>query len=245
MSYRKMTYITLLFILLTTGCSLFRFVDNSSPEEIQKFETSKDDLWNQKKALEQEKAAYLKQIADQQAQIILMNRGMSEQQVRIDQATGQVAESKRLIEELNVQIRQLEGEREKPLKEAVKETEPPPPEKETPAKTIKGLKKEARKKPAAAPTAVETRTVRIKVLAGDGNIASARAMAKRITKMGYQVKRIDRAERTDFALNTVYHTPDHAAAAEEIMKKLGGSTIMMPLTWQSIFDLIIVTGRKP
>jgi len=245
MSYRKITYITLLFILLTTGCSLFRFVDNSSPEELQKFETSKDDLWNQKKALEQEKATYLKQIADQQAQIILMNRGMSEQQTRIDQTASQMAESKRLIEELNDQIRQIEREREKSLKEAVKEAEPLPPGKETPTKMIKGLKKEARKKPAAAPAAGETGAVRIKVLAGDGNIASARAMAKRITKMGYQVKRIDRAERTDFALNTIYHTPDHATTADEIMKKLGGSTIVMPLTWQSVFDLIIVTGRKP
>ncbi len=70
-------------------------------------------------------------------------------------------------------------------------------------------------------------------------------MAKRLVKMGYRVKLIDRGDRSDFAVNTVYHTADHSATAEEIVKKLGGSAITKPLTWQSIFDLIVVTGRKP
>ena len=244
MSYRKMMYIALLFILLTTsGCSLFRFVDNSSPEDIQKFETSKDDLWNQKKALEQEKAAHLKQLADQQAQIILMHRGMSDQQTKIAHADKQIAESNKIIEDLTIQVKLLEEEKEKTV--TVKESEPVQPEKETPASAIRDPKKESRKKPAAAPAAVKTKAVKIKVLAGDGNIASARGMAKRLATLGYRVKRIDRAERSDFALNTVYHAANHAATAEEIVKKLGGSTVTMPLTWQSIFDLIIVTGRKP
>ncbi|MCL5807652.1 MAG: hypothetical protein M1418_03710 [Deltaproteobacteria bacterium] len=123
MSYRKMMYIALLFILLTTsGCSLFRFVDNSSPEDIQKFETSKDDLWNQKKALEQEKAAHLKQLADQQAQIILMHRGMSDQQTKIAHADKQIAESNKIIEDLTIQVKLLEEEKEKTV--TVKEPEP-------------------------------------------------------------------------------------------------------------------------
>ncbi|MBA4422641.1 MAG: hypothetical protein C0390_05995 [Syntrophus sp. (in: bacteria)] len=244
MSYRKMMYIAVLFILLTTtGCSLFHFVDNSSPEDIRKFETSKDDLWNQKKALEQENAANQKQLADQQAHIILMNRSMSEQQSKIAQANRLIDESSKIIEDLNVQIKQLGEEREKTVK-AVELVEPKKV-KETPTKTIRGPKKEARKKQAEALAASETKVVKIKVLAGDGNIASARRMAKRLVKMGYRVKLIDRAERSDFALNTVYHAVDYGVAADDIVKKLGGNTISLPLTWQSIFDLIIVTGREP
>ncbi len=147
MSYRRMMYIAVLFILLvTTGCSLFRFVDNSSPDDIQKFETSKDDLWNQKKALEQEKAAHLKQLADQQAQIVLMHRGMSDQQTKIAQANRQITEANKIIEDLTIQIKLLEDEKERTVKTA----EPVQPEKETPTKTIRGPKKELRKKPAAA-----------------------------------------------------------------------------------------------
>lgn len=244
MSYRKMTYTAVLFILLTTtGCSLFHFVDNSSPEDIQKFETSKDDLWNQKKALEQENAANQKQLANQQAHIVLMNRSMSEQQSKIAQANRQIDESNKIIEDLNVQIKQLGEEREKTVKTV--DLVEPTKVKETPAKTIRGPKKKVRKQQAEAVAASETKGIKIKVLTGDGNLASARRMAKRLVKMGYRVKLIGRAQRSDFALNTVYYAADHAATAEEIVTKLGGSTITMPLTWQSIFDLIIVTGTKP
>lgn len=230
MSYRKMMYIAVLFVLiLTTGCSLFRSVDNRSPEDILK--------------LEQENAVYLKQLADQQAQIVLMNTGMSEQQIKIAQANGQITESNKTIEGLNLQIKQFEAEREKTAMAA--EPVEPKKVKGTPTKTIRDTKKEALKKPATVSTGSETGAVKIKVLAGEGNIASARVMAKRLVKMGYRVKLIDRADRSDFAVDTVYHAKDQAATAEEIAKKLGGSAITKPLTWQSVFDLVIVTGRKP
>ena len=39
--------------------------------------------------------------------------------------------------------------------------------------------------------------------------------------------------------------PGMTATAEEIMKQLGGSATTKPLTWKSVYDLIIVTGKKP
>ena len=244
MFYRKMMYIAVLLILLTTtGCSFFRSVDNSSPEDILKFETSKNDLWNQKKALEQEKAACKKQFADQQAQIVLMNTGMSDQQTKIAQANEQITESNKTIDGLKLQIKQFETEREKIAKAA--EPVEPKKMKGMPIKTISDPKKEARKKPAVRLAGAETGAVKIKVLAGEGNIASASAMAKRIKKMGYKVKLVDLAERSNFDVNTVYYSPNQAATAEEIMKQLGGSATTKPLTWKSVYDLIIVTGKKP
>ena len=243
MFYRKMMYIAVLFILLTTtGCSFFRSVDNSSPEDILKYETSKNDLWNQKKALEQEKDVCLRQLADQQAQIVLMNTGMSEQQTKITQVNGQITESNKTIESLNLQIKQFEAEREKAVKAGPVELEKM---KGTPTKTFRAPKKDARKKPAAGPAGAEAGAVKIKVLAGEGNIASASAMAKRIKKMGYKVKLVDLAERSNFDVNTVYYVPNQAVTAEEIVKQLGGSAITKPLTWKSVYGLIIVTGKKP
>jgi hypothetical protein len=63
--------------------------------------------------------------------------------------------------------------------------------------------------------------------------------------MGYRVKLIDRAPRSDFEVTTVYYGTDHRTAAETIAKKLGGGAIAKTLTWSSSFDIIVVTGRKP
>jgi len=243
MSYRKIMYIALLLIFLTTtGCSLIRHVDNSSPEDVLKHKISKDDLWNQKKALELEKDACMKQFNDQQAQIVLMNKDISEQHLKIDQANIRITELNRTIDALNLQIKQWEEEREKITKAVPVKSEKV---KGSPAKTTRAPKQHARKELSAATSGSETGDIKIKVLAGEGNIASASEMAKRIRKMGYKVKLVDLADRSDFAVTTVYYNADYDATAEEVVKKLGGSAISMPLSWKSFFDLVIVTGRKP
>jgi hypothetical protein len=91
----------------------------------------------------------------------------------------------------------------------------------------------------------QKKALTIKVLAGDGNIISARSLSKRLGKMGYRVKLIDKAPRSDFDTTIVYYGTDHRAAAETMAKRLGGGTATRPLTWSSAFDVIIVTGRQP
>ncbi len=144
MSYRRMMYITLLLLLLSlAGCATFSGGD--SPEERQKAEMTKDDLWNQTKALEKEKAAAQKQLADQQEEIARMAKDLSDQQNEIARANKQVGELNKSVDELTTQMRQLQEarQREHPLKEI----ELTPPKKET-AKSVKKTKppkKEARK----------------------------------------------------------------------------------------------------
>ncbi len=63
--------------------------------------------------------------------------------------------------------------------------------------------------------------------------------------MGYRVKLIDKAPRSDFNGIVVYYGNEHRASAETMAKRLGGGTATRPLTWSSAFDIIVVTGRRP
>lgn len=213
MLQRRMIVVPLLLLFLTTGCTLFRFVDNSSPEEMQKFAVSKDELWDQARALENEKAAYQKQLADQQAEIDRITRELAYWQNETTQADGRVVELTKTLDDLNAQLKQ---------RQEVAQTPPPPPKEAGP----------------------ERKPAKIKVLAGDGNIASARSLSKRLGKLGYPVKLIDKAPRSDFKVNTIFFAPGYQAAAATLAKQLGRGAVSKPLTWQSIFNIIIVTGRS-
>ena len=146
MSYRRRMYVPLLLILLTmAGCAAFSPIGDGSPEEMQKAEMSKDDLWNQTKALEKEKAAYQKRLADQQEELARMAQDLSDQQTEIARANKQVAELNKSVDELNTQMRQLQEARQK--EQPLKEVELVQPKKETakPVKKIKSPKKQVRK----------------------------------------------------------------------------------------------------
>jgi hypothetical protein len=350
---RRMIHITVLLLLLAlTGCASWRASDSGSPEERRKSAASKDDLWNQTIALEKEKAAYQKQLADQQAEIDRMNKELSDQQLEIDQTSKQATELSNNLDDLTTKVKQLQDarKRETPLKEAdlaqsekmtgkqgkkgagakkevPKKSPPPkardpkskddldpqmkplqeaeqkisPPQETEPAPMKKGegkespevkpskprsvedlsaqmkqfeearqkgivlketepgqtkkeqlkqgqktavAKKDTKKEPAETKTQ-EPKTAKIKVLAGDGNIASARGLSKQLGKMGYRVKLTDLAPRSDFEVTMIYYGSDHRTAAETMAKRLGGGAIAKPLTWSSSFDIIVVTGRKP
>lgn len=206
----------LLLFLTTTGCSLVRFIDNSSPEERQKFQISKDELWQQKRALEDENAACLKQLADQQAEIARMNRDLAYWEAETAQADKRFLELSKTVDDLNAQVKQ---------RQEIVQTAPPPP-KETVT--------EADRDPKA---------LKIKVLAGDGKLDSARSLSKRLGKMGYRVKLIDKAPRSGFKVNTIFFKAGRQTAAATLAKKLGRGAVTKPLTWTSVFDIIIVTGR--
>jgi len=80
------------------------------------------------------------------------------------------------------------------------------------------------------------------VLSGDGKIESAKKMAKRISTLGYRVESVGMSENTDYPANTVYFAPNHKAQAKSLASKLGKDTISKPLSWKSVFHLIVVTG---
>jgi len=86
------------------------------------------------------------------------------------------------------------------------------------------------------------KSIRRKVLSGDGRIDSARRMAKRLTAMGYRVESVGMAESSDYPANTVYFAAKYKPEAKALAAKIGKDTIVKPLTWKSVFGLIVVTG---
>jgi hypothetical protein len=86
--------------------------------------------------------------------------------------------------------------------------------------------------------------IKIKVLSGDGKFKSAKAMAKRLKKMGYKINRLDLAPRANFKMDTVFYAKNFSGEAREMAKRLGGNAITKPLTWNSIFDIIVVKGKS-
>jgi hypothetical protein len=101
----------------------------------------------------------------------------------------------------------------------------------------KGRKTAPRKMPAT-----ESKEIRVKVLSGDGNIGSARQMARRLEEMGYQVAQVDFATRSNFMHDTVYFSKNAEDEAKRMVSSLGGRTTTREITWSSSFDIIVVTG---
>lgn len=89
------------------------------------------------------------------------------------------------------------------------------------------------------------RGLRIKVLSGDGDLTSAREMSKRLREKGLKIELIHYASRSNFSHNTVYSKPECQDKAKRLVSCLGGNTIYKPLTWPSVFDIIVVTGKNP
>ncbi len=87
--------------------------------------------------------------------------------------------------------------------------------------------------------------VKIKVLSGDGNLRSAKQMAKRLTGMGYKIERIAYAPRSNFKKTSVYFSPKFENEGRRLVSSLGANTVLKPLTWSSIFDLVVVTAKNP
>ena len=84
--------------------------------------------------------------------------------------------------------------------------------------------------------------LKIKVLSGNGKISSAKALSGKLTKLGYRVENIGMAPRSNFDVNTVYFAPEYKNEAQQMAARLGGDTIYKPLTWPSVFHVIVVAG---
>jgi predicted small secreted protein len=101
---------------------------------------------------------------------------------------------------------------------------------------------------AAARTAVVEKgtgpkALRLKVLGGNGKISSAQAMAKKLKMLGYRVEDTGLASRTNYRVHTVYYAPGYKSQAQRIAVQLGRGAVSAPLTWPSVFNVIVVAGR--
>jgi myosin heavy subunit len=84
------------------------------------------------------------------------------------------------------------------------------------------------------------KNLKVKVLSGNGKLPTARQMSKKLIGMGYRVADIGTASRTDYTANTIYFASDYKKEAQRLAAQLGGKTIAKPLTWSSVYHIIVV-----
>ncbi len=104
-------------------------------------------------------------------------------------------------------------------------------------------KVEEKRTPPAKSVEKKEKPVKISVLSGDGDIGSAKSMATKLKKLGYEIHSIGKAPRSNFTQNTVYFKNRAKSKGQKLASRLGKDTVLKPLTWKSAYDLIVVTGE--
>ncbi len=69
-------------------------------------------------------------------------------------------------------------------------------------------------------------------------------MTRQLRKMGYNIRLIDYAPRSNFKKDTVFSASKSQNEGNALVSHLGKSAISKPLSWPSIYDLIVVTGKN-
>ena len=199
------------------GCATSEHLEGSSKEEAKEFKMTKEEMGNEVQRLKVENANLQRQIDT-----------LREENQRIrDENENKIAEVKDENELLNEQINKLKEENK-----TIGDENQVLTEKLTKLQLQYELEKDIGK-------------LRVKVLCGDGDLSSAKEMAKKLKNMGYQIKLFGYAPRSNFFRNTVFFAPKFQKRGKHLAFSLGGNTISKPLSWSSIFDLIVVTGKNP
>jgi len=225
--FRTYLIIPILFLCFVfQGCATLEYFDGSSKEEIKRFKMPRDEMRNEMAKLKIENANLQEQMDT-----------LREENQRIrdeNENKNKMARMRDKNEVLNEQISMLKEENQRIGDEnqvlAKKLTEFQPKHETLAARSYE-LEKDIQK-------------LKIKVLSGDGNLISAKKMAKKLRNMGYEIELIHYAPRSNFLRDTVYFAPKFQDDAKRLMPALGSKAISRPLTWPSIFDLIVVTGKK-
>ena len=198
------------------GCAALKCLDGSLKKEVEALEMSKGQLSNEVESFKAENSDLQKQID-----------ALQEENQRIkDEHGNKIAKLSDENQVLNEQISTLREEKKRIggenqiLKEKL---------------TTFSLQNELKR---------DRETLKIKVLSGDGNLYSAKEMREKLKSMGFQIEFIDYASSPNYPQNTVYFKPKLQNEAKQLASHLGGNTISKPLSWSSIFDLIVVTGRN-
>ncbi|RLB30199.1 MAG: hypothetical protein DRG66_00340 [Deltaproteobacteria bacterium] len=217
------------------GCTALEYIDGSSKEEIKKFKMAGYGMRNEMEKVRAENV-------NLQRQIDILNILGKEKQRIIEENENEIAgmrgENESKIagmrgenELLNEEIKKLKSENQRVKYENKSLVKILTRQKETLSSKSHALEK-------------DIQGLKIKILSIDSK-NSAEKMAKKLRAIGYEIKSISYAPRSNFLRNTVYFAPEFKDKAEQLVASLGGKTTFKPLNWPSVFDLIIVTGENP
>jgi hypothetical protein len=110
--------------------------------------------------------------------------------------------------------------------------------------SLEAEKTQFEKQPHTIAMAMSSQQLRIKVLSGNGKMKSAKKMASRLKNIGFEVERLDLAPSTGFPADVVFYSRNSVDTAEALAEQLGPGTRIKPLTWKSVFDMIVVTRNE-
>ena len=159
------------------------------------------------------------------------NMRMENQSLR-EEYDGKLEQLKASNENLTAQIRHLIEEKQRLSSE----------NQEMMARLDQLEQKKGKRAPIKSDTVGVTKDIKIKVLSGNGDIGSAKQMARRLEEMGYQVAQVDFATRSNFVQDTVFFSKSAEEEAKRLVSSLGGNTAMREMTWSSSYSIIVVTG---
>lgn len=221
--------IILTFLLSLSGCGFFRYIDGSSQEEIEQYENPV--LWGKVARLERNEA-------DQKRHILELENDLKDTKGKL----AQIQDNKKYFE-LKSQLDMVGKELDMDLQGTQA------PQKPSAISALKSDTADLRKRlnrlegddaAGDAKDAGKRAAFQIKVLSGTKDMTAARKMTERLTRLGYQVNRVDRAPKTGYASNTIYYAPGYEKVAQQLRQQLGNDVVVKSLTWKSAFNLIIL-----
>jgi hypothetical protein len=212
MYMRTLCIFTLVFCLATSGCTALDYSGRNTTEELQRSKASIAQL-------NEQMAAVNKELTLLKSEVQRMKE--SEAATKDSPVVGETGVSKEKEAAVS----------EKGKKEHVKEVD---------ITKRDEIKKSTDERQAVEGRETSLKNLKVKVLSGNGKLPTARQMSKRLVAMGYKVEETGTANRTDYKVNTIYFASDYKTEAQSLAARLGGKTIAKPLTWSSVFHIIVV-----
>ncbi len=205
---------------LTAGCAASRSSGGGPDQEAATLRSSQAELLREVEGLREGNKVLQETVDRHQARILQLEEKERADQQALDDSRSRIAgletEKSGLLEE-NQRLRDAAA-----VPSVIKEVT-----------LVEPKKSEQAPAPAARP-------LRIKVLAGAGGLPAARKMSKTLHDLGYKVERMDQAAAGRFENDTVYYAKDSQKEARDLAVRIGPETIVKPLTWPSVFDVIVV-----
>jgi hypothetical protein len=212
MYMRTLCIFTLVYCLATSGCTALDYSGTNTTEELQRSKVSIAHLNEQMTAVNKEVTLLKSEVQKiKEAEATTKDSSVAGQ-------TGATKEKEAAVSETS-------------KKERVKEVDITKKDE---------MKKAADEKKAVEGKEISLKELKVKVLSGNGKLPTARQMSKRLIAMGYKVEDIGTATRTDYTVNTIYFASDYKTEAQRLAARLGGKSVAKPLTWSSVFHIIVV-----
>jgi len=210
----------IIMIFLFSGCASLKCLDGSCERQIKELTVTSDDLKKEVVKLDAANKEKDKTLQGNQEEIAALKKDRTALNARIKDLQDDVLKMRKQRDEGAAAIKS----------ETITEKQAAP---KAEAAADRGDQK-----------AEPAKSLKIKVLAGDGRLVSARLMARKLEKTGLKVEIVDLAPRADFSADTVYYLRDVEKEARDIAGRVGEKTVLKPMTWPSAFNIIVVTGKK-